>query len=400
MSRFRYIVCAPGNRSEPCEIEADSPREAVAKLRSRNLTPIRFCGEADAANEGLLLVRRKLKFDCCDFTAQLAVLLQANIPLERALAIIAESAAEPGLAEFCNSLRQGLHEGKKFSELIRSYGSAFPGFYANLIETGEETGCLPEVTGELRRFLSESRELREFIISSSIYPLAVLGIVLCVTILMFTVFVPRFTQIFADMGRELPGSMVFLTSAGSVIGYGCVIVPAVGIALWGVLTWRLGREGFAELRGYLMTRVPVFGKLKVELEIGKFMRTFAILVSNHVDIIKTVRIAIRVIGNRTVRGSFSGLEGKIRGGEKLSSALRGNPYLPPGLASKIRVGEESGDVGAMLTASADAIEEAGRRKIKRLLSLFEPAVIVFLAGMVLIVVVSIFMAIMEINQVN
>lgn len=399
MPKFRYIASAPGGRSESFEIEADAPREALAKLRSRGLVPIRFCGEAESG--GGVLRRRGPRFDCGDFTGQLAVLLKANIPLERALAIIAEGAApDSGMAQFCMSLRQGLHEGRKFSELIRSQGAAFPGFYANLIETGEETGCLPEVTAELRRFLDESRELKEFIVSSSIYPIAVLFIVAAVTILMFTVFVPRFSRIFADMGRELPGSMVFLAAAGDGIGWGCLILPVAALGLWWGLRRTLGEEKFADLRSRAALRIPIFGKLRVELEIGKFMRTFAILAANHVDIIKTVRIAIRVIGNRTVRAGFAHLEGRIRGGEKLSAALRGNPFLPPGLASKIRVGEESGDVGAMLAASAAAMEEASRRKIKRLLSLFEPVVIVFLAGMVLIVVVSIFMAIMEINQVS
>ena len=122
--------------------------------------------------------------------------------------------------------------------------------------------------------------------------------------------------------------------------------------------------------------------------------------STHVDIIRTVRISIRVIQNQVIRASFSDLERRLKGGEKLSASLSNNPFLPPGLASKIRVGEESGTVGPMLTRSADHIEEGTRRKVKRLLSLFEPVVIVFLAMMVLIVVVSIFMAIMELNEVG
>lgn len=107
-----------------------------------------------------------------------------------------------------------------------------------------------------------------------------------------------------------------------------------------------------------------------------------------------------MIQNQVIRASFSNLEGRLRGGEKLSAGLSGNPFVPPGLAARIRVGEESGAVGAMLTKSAAHLEENTRRKVKRLLSLFEPVVIVFLALMVLVVVVSIFMAIMEINEVN
>lgn len=399
MPRYKYIAAAPGTPPEEVDIEADSPAEAAAKLRSRRLTPVRFCGESDEeAGQLRWLPRRRV--DSYEFTSQLAPLLSANIPLERALAIIAESTRDEEQKRLANTLRQGLHEGKKFSELIRSYGSVFPGFYANLIETGEETGCLPEVVEQLQSFMAESKELREFIVSSSIYPAAVLAITLLVTILMFTVFVPRFAQIFTDMGREQPGSMVFLMTLSSVLSWACWMVPAGILAGYWLLRWKFGAARLREWRSQLAIRVPIFGKLLIEIEMGKFMRTLAILVSNHVDIIRTVRISIRVIQNQVIRASFSDLERRLKGGEKLSASLSNNPFLPPGLASKIRVGEESGTVGPMLTRSADHIEEGTRRKVKRLLSLFEPVVIVFLAMMVLIVVVSIFMAIMELNEVG
>ena len=384
MPRYKYIAAAPGRSGTEIDIEADSMQEAAAKLRSRGMTPIRCCGEADGEEAGPRRWLPHRKVDSYEFTSQLAPLLSANIPLERSLAIISESASDDELRDLANTLRQGLHEGKKFSDLVRSYGSVFPGFYANLIETGEETGCLPEVVEELQRFMSESKEMREFVVSSSIYPAVVLSITVMVAILMFTVFVPRFAQIFAD----------------TEIMHACWIVPAALIGGWLVLKWRYGIAQLREWRSLIATRVPVFGKLLVEMEMGKFMRTLAILVSNHVDIIRTVRIATRVIQNQVIRASFSNLEGRLRGGEKLSAGLSGNPFVPPGLAARIRVGEESGAVGAMLTKSAAHLEENTRRKVKRLLSLFEPVVIVFLALMVLVVVVSIFMAIMEINEVN
>ena len=201
MGLYRYIAAAPGESPHEILIEADSLREAQGKLRSRHLTPIRFCGEAGIASEGGSYWSKN-KIDTCQFTRQLAPLLAANIQLERALAIIADSSAEQEQKQFVNSLRQGLHEGKKFSDLIRSHGKLFPGYYANLVESGEESGCLPQAVEELYKFMSENRELKSFIVSSSVYPLAILGVTLLVTILLFTVFVPKFAKIFADMGRE------------------------------------------------------------------------------------------------------------------------------------------------------------------------------------------------------
>ena len=400
MPRYRYLA-APvrGGEHREMAVEADTGAEALSKLRSCGMTPIRYLGE-EGEEHGIAAYFRRRRVDGYEFTSQLAPLLAANIPLERALAILVESTTDDAMKELATSLRQGLHEGKKFSELIRSCGSTFPGFYANLIETGEETGCLPEVLEELRRFMAESKDLKDFIISSSIYPSVVLFITLLVVILMFTVFIPKFAAIFADMGREQPESMVFLMNMSTVLIHACWILPVGGLLAYFILRARFGAAQLREWWSLLLCRLPIFGAIIVAVEIGRFIRTMSIMVSNHVDIIKTVRISEKVIINQIIRRSFAPLEPKLRSGDKLSAALAGNPFLPAGLAAKVRVGEESGEVGSMLTRCAENIEEGTRRKIKRLLSLFEPLVIVFLALMVLVVVVSIFMAIMEINQIE
>ena len=398
MPLYKYIAAAGGQPPHEVVIEADNSNEALSKLRSSGLRPVRFCGETDGEKAAGASFFRRTKVDVYDFTNQLAPLLTANIPLERAMAIITESCTEPSQRQFVAALRQGLHEGKRFSDLVRSYGSVFPGYYANLIESGEETGSLPEVVEELRKFMDESKELKEFLITSSIYPMVILSITTMVSILMFTVFVPKFAQIFVDMGREQPPSMVFLLTLSNIIMWVLILLVA-GIVALVIVCLRAGPDKTREWRNRISLRIPLFGKLVAEIEMQRFMQTLSILVMNHVDIIKTVRIAVKVIQNQVIRESFSALEGRLKGGEKLSAGLSGNEFIPAGTASKVRVGEESGYVGEMLARVSEHLETGTRRRIKRLLSLFEPVVIVFLACMVLVVVLSIFMAIMDLNQV-
>ena len=167
-----------------------------------------------------------------------------------------------------------------------------------------------------------------------------------------------------------------------------------------ILRQVLGREQLAEIKAAFILKLPLFGALHTAVEMGKFVRTLAILVSNHVDIIKTVRIAVKVIQNPLIRDSFNDLENKLKSGLKLSAAIENNTYLPKGLASRLRVGEESGTSGSMLMKAASHVEEDTRRQIKRLLSMFEPLVIVGLALVVMTVVLAIFMAIMELNSIE
>ena len=391
MGLYKYLAAAKGESPHEILIEADSISEAQNKLRSRKIVPIRFCGEATVSGGKFSL--RRSKVNTYEFTRQLAPLLDSHIPLERALAIIADSSTEPEQHDFVNGLRQGLHEGKKFSELARSHGNLFPGYYANLIESGEETGCLPEVTNELYKFMGESKELKDFIVSSSIYPLAILGVTLIVTVLLFTVFVPRFAKIFIDMGREMPPSMEFLLAMSTFFSYAWWLVPLLCIGSWMLLKRILGENG-------LRLALSRLGRIVVDLEMCKYIRTLAILIANHVEIIRTVRISGRIIANPVVAAGFAEIDRKLKGGDKLSAALAGNRFVPASMVPMLRVGEESGTVGEMLAKIASHLENDTKLKIKRLLSLFEPAVIVFLALIVLVVVVSIFVAMMEINSIS
>lgn len=398
MALYKYLAAAKGEQPHDMLIEADNEKEALSKLRSRHVMPVRFYGEVSVGGGSLIF--RRSRIDTYDFTRQLAPLLDSFIPLEKALGIIAESAVEPEQRDFVNSLRQGLHEGKKFSELVRSHGSLFPGYYANLIESGEETGCLPEVVGQLYKFMGESKELKDFIISSSIYPLAILSITLVVTVLLFTVFVPRFAKIFQDMGREMPPSMNFLLGVSAFASWAWWLIPCAAVGIWTGLKRFFGAEAFHYNYSKFLLSLPLFGRIIVDLEMCKYIRTLSILIANHVEIIRTVKISGRIIHNPVIAKAFADIARKLKGGAKLSAALAGNRFVPSGMVPMLRVGEESGTVGEMLSRIATHLESDTRLKIKRLLSLFEPAVIVFLALVVLVVVVSIFVAMMEINSIS
>ena len=397
MALYKFIAVPKGESPQEMLIEADSEKEALDKLRSRRITPLRSFGEESTGKKKFSLQRSKI--NAYEFTRQLAPLLESFIPLERALAIIAESTVEKEQKDFVNSLRQGLHEGKKFSELVRSHGSVFPSYYANLIESGEETGCLPEVVNQLYKFMEQSKEFKDFIVSSSIYPLTILAITLLVTILLFTVFVPKFARIFIDMGREMPPSMNFLLTL-SALAWWWWLIPLGGAVAWIALERTLGKQQLRRKISALLLKIPLLGRIIADLEMCKYIRTLAILIGNHVEIIRTMKISGRIISNPVIADTFADIGRKLKGGAKLSAALNGNKYLPGSMSPMLRVGEESGTVGEMLDRIATHLENDTRLKIKRLLSLFEPAVIVFLAVMVLIVVVSIFVSMMELNSIN
>ena len=220
-----------------------------------------------------------------------------------------------------------------------------------------------------------------------------------VTVLLFTVFVPKFSGIFVDMGKEMPGSMNFLLAVSTFAKWAWWLIPLLLFGGWKITEKFYGKEKLQYRKNEFLLKVPVLSGIMINLEMCKYLRTLSIMISNHVEIIKTVKIAGGIIHNPVIAEDFKSIVAKLKGGAKLSAALKDNRFIPREMVPMLRVGEESGTVGEMLTRISSNLESETRIQIKRLLSLFEPAVIVFLALMVLVVVASIFMAMMDMNAI-
>ena len=194
--------------------------------------------------------------------------------------------------------------------------------------------------------------------------------------------------------------MNFLLNLSGFFAWAWWLVPLLAAAAVFALLKYYGRDEFKFKLHQLLIALPVAGRISVELEMCKYLRTLAIMLANQVEIIKTVRIAGKVIHNPVIAVDFKTIPDKLKSGQKLSGALFGNKFLPREMVPMLRVGEETGNVGEMLTKIADNLENETRLKIKRLLSLFEPAIIIVLAVVVLFVVVSIFVSMMEITSIS
>jgi general secretion pathway protein F len=178
--------------------------------------------------------------------------------------------------------------------------------------------------------------------------------------------------------------------------------------LWGIIIValivvfsRIHREGpVKNWWDKFILKLPIFGALTNAAEMNRFIKTIAILIKNHVGLLETVDIGKRVIQNNSVRTTFSDLAHELRSGSGLSEALKKSSYMPVEALQMLKVGEESGQMGEMLGEASEELERRMKVKIKRLLALFEPAVILFLASIITLVIISIFMAILEMNEIN
>lgn len=393
MPLFKYKVSDASGAVSELVMEGTSRTDASRRIQRRGLIPLEYLGEGALNQKSGGVLGKGL--DVVEFTDRLVPLLEANIPIERALGIIGEDNENAALQQTANDLRRGLHEGRKLSELIRERGRAFPQLYAGIVEAGEEAGALAQVMGELRRFLLESKELKSFIISSSIYPafICLTGIIMLCIVL--GVIIPKFATALAGAGIKSAATDVLLALSSFLSGYwwlSLVLVAAVIVIIHGI---RKEESWIRQQYDAAVLSIPVIKKLVLYSNIARLCRTMAILLRNGVHLLNTVAIANRVIQNTVISSSIGGLAGELRQGQKLSSSLSKSPYIPNLMLKMLSVGEETGSVETMLERVADRYEADLRTLVKRLLSLFEPIVIIVLGLGIGTVVTIMFMAIMD-----
>jgi len=395
MAIYKFKISGPSGQISEILVEGESQAEATRRLQRRGEVPLEFLGEGSLAAAGSRTFGLLTRFDVIDFTDRLVPLLQAHIPLERALGILQESSEDPFAARVISDLRKGLHEGRKFSQLIRDRGRLFPGIYASVVEAGEEAGALPQVMTDLRGFLMESRELRSYIISASIYPCVVLVVSLVVAGVLLGFIVPKFAEVIQGAGGQVPLSTRMLLGLSGFVRADWWIFPLLlVVALF--LFFRARREGW--LRIWLdrwALSLPLVRQLTLYSNISRMARTMAILMRSGVHLLDTVAIAAKVLQNSQIRHSISGLASELRQGQRLSAALGGSRFIPSFMLRMLAVGEETGAVETMLERVAERYEGDLRRTIRRTLSLFEPVTILALGLFVGTIVVTMFLAILD-----
>jgi type II secretory pathway component PulF len=398
MGLYRFKVSDSAGAVRDLLIEGDSQADATRRVQRRGLLPLEFLGEGAGSSPGRDAGFWN-RFDVVDFTDRLVPLLEANIPLERALAILGESKDDPFGTQLAGDLRRGLHEGRRLSELIRDRGRLFPRLYASIVQAGEEAGALPQVMSQLRRFLVESRELRSFIVSASVYPLFIVFAGTLMLGVVLGVIVPKFASVLAATGATASTPTRILLGLSALAKGFWWVIPLL-LAVVAVLAVQVARESSSVRAAFdrWVLGVPVASRLVLYANLARLSRTMATLMRSGVHLLDTVSIATRVVQNQTLAHSLGGLAAELRQGQRLSDALAQSRHIPAMMLRMVAVGEETGVVDAMLDRVADRYEADLRRLMKRLLSLFEPVVIICLGAIVGTVVMLMFLAIMNMQS--
>jgi type IV pilus assembly protein PilC len=330
------------------------------------------------------------------FTAQLSTLVNAGLPLVRCLRILEGQLAAGPFQEVVRAVAEDVEGGATLSEALAKYPQVFDRLYVNMVRAGEAGGVLGLILQRLAEFARKSETIRSQIRSALTYPVLVLcfagGILLFV--MMFVV--PKFEAIFANFDAEMPAPTQVLISLSSALLTYWYVFLAVPVLLY--LLWRLAlrSESFAYRVDAVRLRVPVAGDLMRKTIVARFARTLGTLLQSGVPILESLAIVKAAIPNRVLEGAVGEVHDSIREGETIAEPLGESGVFDDLVVNMIDVGEETGQLDAMLLRVADNFEADVDTSVSTLFKVLEPAILLVMAMLVGFIVVSLFLPIVKI----
>ena len=400
MPQFSYKAIGRDGKSLDGVVEAAGLELASRDLRSRGLTLLKLeAGTAhfsgtEAAADGKPPSREHI----LSFTSELAVLLRAGLPLDRALKVLIDMAVEPRMLQLLNQLLKAVKGGKALSQGLIQNEDIFGNFYINMVRSAEASGQLPEVLERLVEYLENAKATRDSVVSALIYPSILFVVAMLAIVGMLGFVVPQFETLFADMGEALPlMTRMVITAADFVKSYFWLIVVVVGGVSLYLRNWAASEKGKAELHEKML-KMPIMGGIVFEFEVAKFARTAGTLLGNGVPMLQAISIAIDTVENRVIKEALSVLPPAVKAGKRMSSALDKTGMFTPMVVQMIRVGEESGSLGEMMLELAKVFDGHVQANVKRALTLLEPVLILSMGVMIAFIIISILMGILSVND--
>ena len=392
MSIFSYRATTREGTVVEGAIEAADEKTAVEMLRNTGVIPL----SVEAPKEGLRkkISLRSAKGDILTFTTELTALLGAGLPLDRSLNIIAEVSESKEMKSIVQSILKSIREGSSFSDALQKHPRVFPRIYVNMVRAGESGGVLDIVLEKLNEFLESSKELKNHIISSMIYPVILMIAGGMSIIFMFTFVLPRFSEIFSELGSSLPlSTKIILIFSSAMRSYWWLIGSVVAVAVIAFMKYIRTTEGRFK---WDALKLKFMRDVVIKIETERFCRTLGTLLKSGVPLLQALNNSREVIGNRAVASALEPLSRGAKEGKGLAGPLATAKIFPQLALSMIRVGEETGQLDTMLLKVATTYEKALREAIRRFMGLLEPLIIITMALIIGFIVVSVFMAIFSI----
>lgn len=399
MPAFSYKAIGRDGKATQGVVEAAGLELASRQLRAQGLTLLKLeAGDAGAAANARDTGKPPGRQDVLSMTSELAVLLRAGLPLDRALKVLIDMAAQPQMEALLRDLLKNVKGGKPLSAALQPHEAVFGAFYINMVRSGEASGQLSAVLDRLVEYLESAKANRDSVISALIYPAILLVVSVLSVVLMLGFVVPQFEALFEDMGEALPLlTRGVLGGADFIKSWWWLLLLLIVAGVTAFRRWAATEQGRTALDQRLLN-LPLAGGIVFEFEMSKFARTVGTLLGNGVSLLKAISIAIDTVDNRVIGESLRVLPPAVKAGKRMSLALGETGMFTPMVIQMVRVGEESGSLDLMMLELAKVFEGHVQSGVKRGLALLEPALILTMGFLIAIIIIAILMGILSVNN--
>lgn len=404
MAHFRYRAVSAEGKVARGEMEQDSVERVAAQLARQGLTPLSIeplAGGASArggdALARLFSRRRGAQNAIAEFTRELAIMLSSSVPLDRSLAVLQGLATDARLKEIIGAIVKKVRTGSTLADAFREHPE-FSEFFVNMIRAGESSGALEVTLTRLAEHMERTKALKSTVSSALMYPAILLVVASGSLIILLGFVVPKFADMFNEMGGTLPLPTRIVMAAGDWVGsYWWLLLALIVAAVAGVSNL-LAKPEFRERLDRRLLAIPLTGDLVRKVETARLAHTLGTLLAGGVVLVNALSIALATVGNRTLRADLEQGVAALKEGKLLSHALIANSHFPPLAMHMIQVGEETGQLEPILLKVAAIYDEEVSGAVKRFLALLEPVLILGLGVVIAGIIVSIMVGIMSVNE--
>jgi general secretion pathway protein F len=404
MPVYRYEAVNPAGEVLREESAAPDRDALVQKLRDQGLLPLAV-EEANAGllgrslNLPLLAARNRVsQREVGLLTQQLAKLLRAGLPLDRALTILISVNDEERMQKLLSRVQERVRGGSALADALEDQPGVFSRLYLNMIRAGEASGSLEVVLERLAEFMERTKALKDTVASALIYPTILLAVAGLSVVILLTYVVPQFQALFEDAGQALPLSTRVVIVVGEVLrGYWWVGVLLI-VLLIGFFQRQLSRPESRYRWDRLFLRLPLVGDLIAKVEMARLARTLGTLLRNGVPLLGALAIVKETLTNRVLADAVGDVAENLKAGQSLAEPLMEQGAFPSLAVHMIRVGEETGQLDDMLIQVADTYDDEVQTTVKRMLALLEPVLILGLGIVIAGIIMSILVAIISVND--
>jgi general secretion pathway protein F len=387
-------------------IDADTAKAARSLLRGRALVPIavepavNMPGESGGSGLNITLWGGRVfsATTLAVWTRQLAGLVAAGLPLERALSALADEAEDEKQQRLVASLRSEVNAGSPFARALAQHPREFAAIYTAVIAAGEQSGQLGTVLERLADDLEEREALKNKLIGASLYPAIVTLVAIVIVVFLVSYVVPQVASVFAGSKRSLPFLTVVMLGLSSFVrSYGWLMLGLLALGS-GALVMARRNEALRLRMDAAWLRLPLVGRLARGYNAARFAATLAMLASAGVPILRALQTAAETLSNQAMRADALDALVLVREGAPLASAIGSKKRFPPLVSMFARLGEQTGQLPVMLGRAADQLSAEVQRRAMHLATILEPLLIVGMGGVVMLIVLAVLMPIIQLNQ--